>query len=87
MDTSSRLGCVLQGGYEAMNQLRALAEKMQDIERCYIPTSETRKTAEWWTVSGYRSILQDALARIEKHERRAKRVYGGNAPRFDEVVK
>ncbi len=70
-----------------MNQLRAMAERMHDIERGYIPTSETGKTAEWWTVSGYRSILQDALSRIEKHERRAIKIYGERAVRFYELAK
>ncbi len=66
-----------------MDELQKLHDDLLALEKSYCPTSEKRKVPEWWTVAGYRMVIEEALKRISDHEARAIRAYGERAPRFE----
>jgi hypothetical protein len=43
-------------------------------------------TALWWTISGYSDILKGCASQIQKHHRRAIRIYGDNAPSLEQAL-
>lgn len=64
--------------------LPELRGALKDLEERF---AQEKKTPEWWTVSGYRQILDRALDSIHRHEKRAKRVYGNRAASFEDCSK
>ncbi len=76
-----------QAGASAPNQLQELYNNLRWLELSFLPTSETQKTAEWWTVAGYRSILQSAYEQMRAHESRAAKVYGQRAIALDTALR
>lgn len=47
--------------------------------------ANARQTAAWWCVSGYEDVLSRAIQDIERHQRRAVKVYKDRAIKFDDL--
>lgn len=66
-----------------MSMLDDLEDRLRLVEE---EAARGKRTPEWWTVSGYRLAITEVRERIRKHERRAVRIYGDQAPLFKEVA-
>lgn len=64
--------------------LQEIRGRLKDLEERF---AHEKLTPEWWTVSGYRQILDRALDSLHRHEARAKRVYGKRAKSFEDSCK
>lgn len=63
-------------------ELRALADQLRpEVARL----AREKHSGQWWTLSGYLEILEDALNRMDRHGKRALRAYP-NEPSIAAIV-